>query len=200
MPPLPHPENTALTAIDPIDTIKTDPTTTRTLSELTASLADLQPIASRIADLKTETLEKEASILKAILEKLTLLVPLLSEDYEECYRREIIILTSEERLQLDDFSFFSEHWLVLYENSLLARMHRYGQSMNHGQSMEASHIGWENIDEDVLTPEAAIIAFGFTAISKGLMRILGEASLMVIFKEELEGEVAALAEALEAIR
>ena len=66
--------------------------------------------------------------------------------------------------------------------------------------MEASHLGWENTDEDVLTPEAAIIAFGFTAISKGLIKALGEASSMIIIKEELEGRLAALAEALEALR
>ena len=99
------------------------------LVELTTSLAELQPLATKIADLKNETLEKEASILKAILEKLTPLVPLLSEDCEQYYRREIVILTREERVQLEDFGFFSEYRLILYENGLLARTHRYGQSM-----------------------------------------------------------------------
>ncbi len=176
-----------------------DPATTSILSELTTSLAELQPLAPKIADLKNETLEKEAAILKAILEKLTHLVPLLSEDCEQCYRREIVILTDEERVQLDDFGFFSEHRLILYENGLLVRTHRYGQSMDHGQSMEASHVGWENTDEDVLTPEAAIIAFGFTAISQGLTKALEEASSMAALKEMLEEDVAALTKALEAL-
>ena len=121
-------------------------------------------------------------------------MPLLSEDCEQCYRREIVILTREERVQLDYFGFFSEHRLILYENGLLVRTHRYGQFS------ENLHLGWENTDEDVLTPEAAITAFGFKAISNGLIRVLGEASSMAALKEELEGEVAALTKALEAQR
>ncbi|MGA9097446.1 MAG: hypothetical protein WB392_00775 [Methanotrichaceae archaeon] len=58
----------------------------------------------------------------------------------------------------------------------------------------------ENTDEDVLTPEAAITAFGFTTISKGLMKALGAASSMIILKEELESRLAALAEALETLQ
>ena len=193
MPSPHHPENSALTASDSIDAIATDPATMRMLSELTTSLTELQPLASRIADLKTEILEKEASILKAILEKLMPLVPLLSEDCEQCYRREVVILTSDERVQLDDFGFYSEHRLILYENGQLVRTHRYGQFS------EGMHFGWENTDEDVLTPEAAIAAFGFTAISKGLITVLGETSSMAALKEELEGRLAALAGALEAI-
>ncbi len=194
MPSLLHPENSVQTAADPIDTIATDPATTSMLSELTASLAELWPLTFNIIDLQKQTLEKEASILKAIVEKATPLVPLLCEDCEQCYRREIVILAREERVQLDDFGFFSEHRLILYENGLLARTHRYGQSMKD------LNFGCENTDEDVLTPESAITTFGFTAISKGLMRILGDASSMAVLKEELEGRLAALAEALEALR
>ena len=186
MPSPNNPESAAPLAIDPA--------TTSMLSELTTSLAELQPLASRIADLKKQTLEKEAFIMKAILEKLTPLVPLLSEDYEQCYRREIVILSREERVQLDDIGFFSEHRLILYENGLLVRTHRYGQLS------EGLHLGWENIDEDVLTPEAAITAFGFTAISKGLLKVLGEASSMVALKEELECEAAAFAKVLEVLQ
>ncbi|MGA9100247.1 MAG: hypothetical protein WB392_15095, partial [Methanotrichaceae archaeon] len=116
MPSPNHPENAVLTAANSTDTITTDPATASMLSELTSSLTELQPLASKLIDLKKQTLEKEASILKAILEKLTPLVPLLSKDYEQCYRREIVILAREERVQLDDFGFFSEHRLILYEN------------------------------------------------------------------------------------
>ncbi len=205
MPPTNHPENADLVATDPA--IADDSATTGTLSDLTTTLAELQPLASKITDLQKQTLEKESSILKAILEKLKPLVPLLSEDCEQCYRREIVILTREEKVQLEEGSgFFSEHRLILYENGLLARTHRYGQSVDHGQSMdhgqlsEALHLGWENTDEDVLTPEAAIIAFGFMAISTGLIEAIGETSSMAIRKEELEGRLAALTKVLEAIR
>ncbi len=189
-----HSENALLIATDSINTIASDSATANTLSELSAALAELQPLASRIANLKKETLEKEAIILKAILEKATPLVPLLSEDCEQHYRREIVILAREERVQLEEgFSFFSEHRLILYENGLLVRTHRYGESS------EGLHPGWENTDEVVLTPEAAIITFDFREISKGLIKVLGEASSMAILKEKLEGDLVALAKALEAL-
>ncbi len=122
-------------------------------------------------------------------------MPLLSEDYEQCYRREIVILSREERVQLEDgLGFFSEHRLILYENGLLARTHCYGEWS------EGSRIGWENTDEDVLTPEAAITTFGLTAISKGLINVFGEASSMVILKGKLEGRIAALTQALEVLQ
>ena len=175
--------------------IVTDPATAGMLSELSTTLEELQPLASKIADLKKETLEREAAVLKVILEKATPLVPLLSKDYEQYYRREIVVLSREERVQLEDgLGFFSEHKLILYENGLLARTHRYGEWS------EGSRLGWENTDEDVLTPEAAITTFGFMAISKGLIKVLGEASSMFIFKEKLEGDLAALTKALEVLQ
>ncbi len=182
-----HSENAVL--------IATDSVTTGTLSELSTTLEELQPLASKIADLKKETLERETAVLTAILGKVAPLVPLLSEDCEQHYRREIVILAREERVQLEEsFGFFSEYRLILYENGLLARTHRYGEWS------EGQHPGWENTDGDVLTPEAAILAFGFTAISNGLIKALDEASPMVILKEELEGRIAALTQALEAMR
>jgi len=182
-----HSENAVLTA--------TDSLTTGTLSELSTALDELQPLASKIADLKDETLERETTILKAILEKATPLVPLLSEECEQHYRREIVILAKEERIQLDDgLSFFNEPKLILYENGVLARILRYGEWS------EGSRLGWENTDEIVLTPETAILTFGFIAILKGLIRALGEASPMDILKEKLECDLAALAKALEALQ
>ncbi len=174
--------------------IASDPVTTGMLSDLSTALDELAPLAARIADLKKETLDREAAVLKAILEKVTPLVPLLSNDCEQYYRREIVILTREERVQLEKGSgFFSEYRLILYENGVLVRMHRYGEWS------EGLHLGWENADEDVLTPQAAIAAFGLAAISGGLMKVLGEASSMVILKERLEGRLAALTRALEAL-
>ena len=182
-----HSENSVL--------ISTDSVTTGILSELSTALDELQPLASKIADLKKETLEREATVLKAILEKITPLVPLLSEDCEQHYRCEIVILASEERIQLEvGLGFFSEHKLILYENGLLARTNHYGEWS------KGLHLGWENTDEVVLTPEAAIITFGFTAISKGLIKVLGEASSMAILKEKLEGDLAALTKAMETLR
>ena len=55
--------------------IATDSVTAGMLSGLSTALDELHPTAANIADLKKETLEREAAILKAILEKVTLLVP-----------------------------------------------------------------------------------------------------------------------------
>ncbi len=181
-----HSENALLLSPDPV--------TTGMLSDLSTALDELAPLAARIADLKKETLDREAAVLKAILEKVTPLVPLLSDDCEQYYRREIVILTSEEGVQLENgYGFFSEYRLILYENGLLVRTHRYGECS------EGLRLGWENEDEDVFTPQAAIAAFGLAAISGGLMNVLGEASSMAILKERLEGRLAALTRALGAL-
>ncbi len=45
--------------------IATDSATTDMLSELSTTLEELKPLASKIADLKKETLEREAAVLKA---------------------------------------------------------------------------------------------------------------------------------------
>ena len=117
--------------------IATDQITTGMLSDLSTALDELALLAAKIADLKKETLNREAAVLKAILEKVTPLVPLLSSDCEQYYRREIVILTQEERIQLEKGSgFFSEYRLILYENGLLIRMHRYGDCS------EGLHLGW----------------------------------------------------------
>ncbi|MFB3766557.1 MAG: hypothetical protein ACE14P_15100 [Methanotrichaceae archaeon] len=175
--------------------IDADSATSNTLSELSTALSELQPLASRITDLKKETLEKETIVLKAILEKVTPLMPLLSEDCEELYRHEIVILAREEKVQLEaGLGFFSEYRLILYENGVLVRTHRYGESS------EGLRPGWENTDDVVLTPEAAIIAFGFREISKGLIKALGETSSIAILKEKLEGRLASLAQALEVLQ
>ncbi len=122
--------------------IATDSVTTGMLSGLSTALDELHPTAAKIADLKKDTLERESAVLKAILEKVTSLVLLLSEIYEQCYCCEIVILTRKERIQFEKgLEFFSEHRLILYENSLLVRTHRYGEWS------EGLRPGWENTDE-----------------------------------------------------
>ncbi len=175
--------------------IATNPVTTGMLSGLNTALGELAPLAPRIADLRKETLDREAAILKSILEKVTPLVPLLSDDCDQYYRREIIILTREERVQLEkSYGFFSDYRLILYENGLLVRMHRYGECS------EGLRLGWENADEDVITPQAAIMTFGLTAISEALIRVLNNASSIVALKEELEGRLATLTRVLDALQ
>jgi hypothetical protein len=65
------------------------------------------------------------------------IVPLLSKGFERYYRSEIVILTREERIPLEEGSgFFSEHKLIFYENGVLVKIHRYGEWS------EGSHSGY----------------------------------------------------------
>lgn len=53
------------------------------------------------------------------------IVPLLSKGFERYYRSEIVILTREERIPLEEGSgFFSEHKLIFYENGVLVKAPR----------------------------------------------------------------------------
>ncbi len=90
--------------------------------------------------------------------------------------------------------FYSENKLILYENGLLVRMHRYGEFTGGHRPR------WELIDEHPLTALAAVEAFGLNTIAAVLVRMLKDASEMVVLKEEMEARLAALANVLEALR
>ncbi len=121
------------------------------LADLSTALDDFASLAAKISELKAEALAREAEVLKAILEKVVPLVPLLGENYEACYRRELVILTKEERVQLEkNAGFYSEHKLILYENGLLVKARRFGQ-----WSEGAQHTAWELTEEEELTPQMA---------------------------------------------
>jgi len=158
-------------------------------------LTNFGSLAAKISELKTEALSREAEGLKAILEKVVPLVPLLSKNYGACYRRELVILTKEERVQIEKSAgFYSEHKLVLYENGLLVKIHRYGE-----WSEEAQCPGWELTEEEEQTPQAAIVAFGLSAIADGLKKMLAGVPSALVLKEELEARLVALTKVLEAL-
>jgi len=164
------------------------------LTELNTALDEFGLRAAQISSLKNEILAREAVVLKAILEKVTPLVPLLSRDYELYYRRELVILAREERVQLEKISFFyNEHRLILYESGQLVRRHRYGEWS------ESSRPAWEITEEDELTPQAAIISFGLDAIAEGLIKAFKEAPQVIILKEDLERRLTALTRILGAL-
>ncbi len=165
------------------------------LADLSTALDDFGSLAAKISELRAGALAREAEVLKAILEKAVPLVPMLGENYEACYRRELVILTKEERVQLEKSTgFYSEHTLVLYENGLLVKAHRFGEWSAEGQCTT-----WELADEEELTPQAAIAAFGLSAIADGLRkRIAGGPSVRVL-KEELEARLVELNRVLEGI-
>ncbi len=164
------------------------------LADLSTALDDFGSLAAKISELKSQALVREAVVLKVILEKVTPLVPLLSKNYETCYRRKLEILAKEERVQLEkNAGFYSEHKLILYENGLLVKAHRYGEWS------EGLHPGWELTEEEEQTPQAAIISFGLDAIAEGLIKAFKEAPQVIILKEDLESRLAALTRVLEAL-
>ncbi|MGA9099957.1 MAG: hypothetical protein WB392_13610 [Methanotrichaceae archaeon] len=149
--------------------------------EINRALDDLQPLAPRINELKKEILEKEVEVLKAILEKVTPLIPLLSKDYEACYLHDLTILENTQMVNFEgDAAFYSEHMLILYENGRLIDQHRYGETIT------SSRIGWEIIDEIELSAMAAISAYGLEAIAVGLTKVIKAASQIAVLKDELE--------------
>ena len=165
------------------------------LEEINRALDDLQPLAPRINELKKEIFEKEGEVLKAILEKVTPLIPLLSKDYEACYRQDLTIIENTQRVNFEgDTAFYSEHMLILYENGRLIDQHRYGETVT------SSRIGWEIIEETELSPMAAITAYGLEAILAGLTKVIREASQIAILKDELELKLDTLIITLEDLR
>lgn len=164
------------------------------LVDLCADLNGVEELAWKISGLKTEALEREAAVLKAILDRVTPLVPVLSRDFESYYRSVLVILTEREEVQLEkSLKFYSEYKLVLYENGLLVRIHRYSEFS------DSPRPGWELTNEEEFTPQAAIIAFGLPAIAKGLIRAFEWANSAIILKEELEANLKTLTTALEVI-
>lgn len=165
------------------------------IAEINYALGDLQPLAPQIHELKKEILEKESEVLRAILEKIVPLIPLVGEEPEACYRRNLAILKNTQRVNFEgDAAFYSEHQLILYENGALVDQHRYGENTT------IKRIGWEITDEHHLTPAEAIVAFSLGAISEGLIATIKEASQLFILKEELESKLDALINALEALQ
>lgn len=61
------------------------------LVSLCAALGDVELLAGCITNLKKETPGKEAAVLKAILDRITPLVPVLSKEYEAFYRPALVI-------------------------------------------------------------------------------------------------------------
>ena len=166
-----------------------------TIANLCAALGDLEGLAGQISGLKAETRQKEAEVLKTILNRVTPLVPVLSRDFESYYRSVLVILTEREEVRFEkNTAFYSEYELVLYENGILVRTHRFGESS------EGPRIGWMLEKEDEFTPLAAIIAFGLPAIAEGLVNIFQEAHETTVLKEELEERLSALTRVLEALQ
>ncbi|MCX6677388.1 MAG: hypothetical protein NTU95_05525 [Methanothrix sp.] len=167
------------------------------LADLCATLGDFELLAFQVSSLKMDTLEKEAGVLKEVLDRIAPLVPILSKKYEAFYRPVLVVLTQRDEIPLprsEGAYFFSEHRLALYEDGSLVRTHRFGQWTGGPQP------GWELAEEDELTPDAAIAAFGLPAIAEGFIKAFQEAHSTTILKDELEGRLAALTRVLEVIQ
>ncbi len=167
------------------------------LADLCAALEDVELLACYITDLKKDALEKEAAVLRAILDRITPLVPVLSKEYEAFYRPMIIILTKRDEVPFPTERttyFFSEQKLILYDNGHLIKAHRFGEFC------EGPRPGWELTEEAEMSAEEAIKAFGLPAIAEGIIAVFEWAHSAVILMDELEAKLAALSGALEALK
>jgi hypothetical protein len=167
------------------------------LADLCAALEDVERLAGQVDNLKKETLEKEATVLRAILDRITTLVHVLSQEYEPFCRPMVVILTQKDEVPFPTVKntyFFSEQKLVLYDNGHLIKSHRFGEFC------EGPRPGWEMTEEAEMTAEAAIKAYGLPAIAEGIMALFEWARTAVVLKEELEGKLAALSGVLGALR
>ncbi len=167
------------------------------LADLCAALGDVEWLAGQVDNLKKETLEKEATVLREILDRITPLVPVLSKEYEAFYRPMVVILTKRDEVPFPTEKttfFFSEQRLILYDNGHLIKAHRFGEFC------EGPRPGWEMTEEAEMTAEAAIKAYGLPAIAEGIMALFEWARSAIVLKEELEARLAALSGVLEALR
>jgi len=167
------------------------------LADLCTALGDVELLAECITNLKKETLEKEAAVLRAILDRITPLVPVLSKEYEAFYRPMVVILTKKDEVPFPSERttyFFSEQKLILYDNGHLIKAHRFGEFC------EGPRPGWELTEEAEMSAEEAIKAFGLPAIAEGIIAVFEWAHSAVILMDELEGKLAALSGALEALK
>lgn len=167
------------------------------LVSLCTTLGDVELLAGCITDLKKDTLEKEAAVLRVILGRITPLVPVLSKEYEAFYRPMVVILTKKDEVPFPTERttyFFSEQKLILYDNGHLIKAHRFGEFC------EGPRPGWELTEEAEMSAEEAIKAFGLPAIAEGIIDVFEWAHSAVILMDELEGKLAALSGVLEALR
>ena len=163
-------------------------------------LDGLDALASRVTDLKKETLEKETleketAVLEAIIKRVVPLIPLLSKTHVHSCRCQITIAHDRTDAPLDGGAYFySESDLILYENGQLVRTHRYGDfRVSPGQS-------WEIFDEYPLDAAAVVEAFGLDAVAAGMVKALEEASEMIILSPEAETRLNALSKILEDLK
>ena len=158
-------------------------------------LDGLDALASRVTDLKKETLEKETAVLEAIIKRVVPLIPLLSKTQVYSCRCRITIAHDRTDAPLDGGAYFySESDLILYENGQLVRTHRYGDfRVSPGQS-------WEIFDEYPLDAAAVVEAFGLDAVAAGMGKALEEASEMIILSPEAETRLNALSKILEDLK
>jgi hypothetical protein len=167
------------------------------LADLCAALGDVERLAGQVTSLKKETLEKEAAVLKEILDRITPLVPILSQEYEAFCRPMVVVLTKKDEVPfpiVKNTYVFSEQKLLLYDNGHLVKSHRFGEFC------EGPRPGWEMTEEAGMTAEAAIKAYGLPAIAEGIMTVFEWTRSAIVLKEELVGKLAALSSVLEAFR
>ncbi len=131
------------------------------LSDLAATLDELLPAATMTEAAKKALLQKEAQALQEILRRVRLLMTLQdAKSRESCYRHEILLLEISEGARTGEHSGLRiSTRLVFCDDQRLIRRFEVEQWGDCGFQIQ---------DEQELTCEMAVKAFGLDAICKGL--------------------------------
>jgi len=178
------------------------------VSELVAKLNQIAPLATKVAELKSSTIEQETAALESIIERIKPLLAIASHkiktgyntsghqsssEHDHHHDQRGLILINEFKQECTDRDTRGEYsgWqLVLFADGTFGTLERSGDwSRWQGESS-----GWGISEEETLTPGEAIRRYSLKDIMHGLASELEEA------KERLAGKKASFEERLATIQ
>jgi hypothetical protein len=151
------------------------------VSELVAKLNQIAPLATKVAELKSSTIDQETEALTAIMERIKPLLAIASHKIKTGYNTSGHQSSSEH----DHYHDQKGGWqLILFADGTFGTLERSGDwSRWQGESS-----GWGISEEETLTPGEAIRRYSLKDIMHGLASELEEA------KERLTGKKASFEE------
>ncbi len=163
------------------------------LSDLAATLTDLEPAAAMAEAARLALLQKEALALQEILKRVWLLMTMQdARERESCYRREIALLEISERAQTGEQSGLRICTrLVFCDDQRLIR--RFEVEQWGGCAFQIQ-------DEQELTCEMAVKSYGLDAICSGLQGELQSSYPMKSILAGCQERLSAVTRLLEGLR
>jgi len=182
--------------------------TTEAVNKLVEKLNQIAPLATKVAELKSSTIEQETAALESIIERIKPLLAVTSHqiktgyntsghqsgsEHDHYHDQKGLILVNEFKQECTDRDTRGEYsgWqLVLFADGTFGTLERSGDwSRWQGESS-----GWGISEEETLTPGEAIRRYSLKDIMHGLTSELEEAT------ERLEGKQASFEERLATIQ